>query len=548
MGEFVGNVDSDACLGPVDVVVVGSGIAGLFLAVRCARSGMRVAVVTKKGVSTSSTNWAQGGIAGVLDADDHEAIEAHVQDTIESGAGLCDENVVRSVIKEAAMRIKDLVEHGVRFDQKDDGDFHMAREGGHSGARILHSRDRTGQEIERALTQVASSESDTDFQIFEDWMAVDLIQSSHGNPEEGVCGIWCLNTDGEVWTLPAKVVVLATGGSGMMHKVTTNPSIATGDGVAMAHRAGAEIKDMEFIQFHPTSLSVSSQKPFLISEAMRGHGAILMTIGEYAEWRSGTSSDPSDMSFMTGYSELGSLGTRDVVARAIDHELKKSGDPHVLLVTEHLDRMDLHQSFPTICSKLEEYGIDLGIDPIPVTPAAHYMVGGISVDSVGRASIDGSPMPGLFAIGEVACTGLHGANRLASNSLLEAVVFSERAAEEIIGEWRGGSLRDSSDTLPKWRADDLDTLVEHAPLRTDLEALRATMTQDVGIVKSDSRLDRAERRLEHIEKEIARTWKRCKPTQDLVELRNLVMVSKMVVSASKDRGFNVGLHYNLDLA
>ena len=544
----MGNADSDACLAPVDVVVVGSGIAGLFLAVRCARSGMKVAVVTKKGVSTSSTNWAQGGIAGVLDVDDIEAIEAHVLDTIESGAGLCDEVVVRSVIREAAMRIKDLVEHGVRFDRKEDGGFHMAREGGHSGARILHSRDRTGQEIERALTKVASSESDAEFRILEDWMAVDLIQKSHGKPGDGVCGIWCLNTEGEVWTLPAKVVVLATGGSGMMHKATTNPSIATGDGVAMAHRAGAEIKDMEFIQFHPTSLSVSRQKPFLISEAMRGHGAVLMTIDEYSEWRSSSSSNPGEISFMRGYSELGSLGTRDVVARAIDRELKKSGDPHVLLVTEHLDREGLRQSFPTICSKLEEFGIDLGSDPIPVTPAAHYMVGGISVDSMGRAIIDGTPMPGLFAIGEVACTGLHGANRLASNSLLEAVVFSERAAERIIDEWGGGSLRDVSDNLPKWRADDLDTLVEHAPLRTDLEALRTTMTQDVGIVKSNSRLDRAERRLEHIDKEVSRTWKRCKPTQDLVELRNLVIVSKMVVSASKKRESNVGLHYNLDLS
>ena len=544
----MGNADSDTCLAPVDVVVVGSGIAGLFLAVRCARSGMKVAVVTKKGVSTSSTNWAQGGIAGVLDVDDIEAIEAHVLDTIESGAGLCDEVVVRSVIREAAMRIKDLVEHGVRFDRKEDGGFHMAREGGHSGARILHSRDRTGQEIERALTKVASSESDAEFRNLEDWMAVDLIQKSHGKPGDGVCGIWCLNTEGEVWTLPAKVVVLATGGSGMMHKATTNPSIATGDGVAMAHRAGAEIKDMEFIQFHPTSLSVSRQKPFLISEAMRGHGAVLMTIDEYAEWGSSSSSNPGEISFMRGYSELGSLGTRDVVARAIDRELKKSGDPHVLLVTEHLDREGLRQSFPTICSKLEEYGIDLGSDPIPVTPAAHYMVGGISVDSMGRAIIDGTPMPGLFAIGEVACTGLHGANRLASNSLLEAVVFSERAAERIIDEWGGGSLRDVSDNLPKWRADDLDTLVEHAPLRTDLEALRTTMTQDVGIVKSNSRLDRAERRLEHIDKEVSRTWKRCKPTQDLVELRNLVIVSKMVVSASKKREFNVGLHYNLDLS
>ena len=543
--EIGGSVTS---LEPVDVAVVGSGIAGLFLAVRCARDGMSVAVVTKKGVSTSSTNWAQGGIAGVLDVDDVDAIEAHVKDTLSAGGGLCDEEVVRSVISEAALRIRDLVEHGVRFDRGADGTFDMAREGGHSGARILHSRDRTGQEIERALTEVASSESDSDFRIMENWMAVDLIQRSHGNPEEGVSGVWCLNPDGEVRTLPAKVVVLATGGSGMMHKATTNPSIATGDGVAMAHRAGADIRDMEFIQFHPTSLSVGGPKPFLISEAMRGHGAVLMTIGEHGEWSSSNShSDPNEGSFMKRYSELGSLGTRDVVARAIDHELKMSGDPHVLLVTEHLDASDLRESFPTISSRLSEIGISLGEDPIPVTPAAHYMVGGIGVDSLGRATHDGSPMPGLFAIGEVACTGLHGANRLASNSLLEAVVFSDRAAGQIVHEWHKGELREIPSGLPDWRADDLDTLVEHSTLRTDLEALRTTMTQDVGIVKSDSRLDRAERMLEHIEKEVSLTWKKCKPTQDLVELRNLVMLSKMVVAASKNRRVNVGLHYNLDL-
>jgi len=539
---------SAASLESVDVAVVGSGIAGLFLAVRCARDGMSVAVVTKKGVRTSSTNWAQGGIAGVLDIDDVDAIEAHVKDTLSAGGGICDEEVVRSVIGEAALRIRDLIEHGVRFDRGADGTFDMAKEGGHSGARILHSRDRTGQEIERALTDVASAESDSDFRIMENWMAVDLIQRSHGNPEEGVSGVWCLNPDGKVRTLPAKVVVLATGGSGMMHKVTTNPSIATGDGVAMAHRAGADIRDMEFIQFHPTSLSVNSPRPFLISEAMRGHGAVLMTISEHEGWASsGSHSDPNEESFMMRHSELGSLGTRDVVARAIDHELKMSGDPHVLLVTEHLDASDLREAFPTISGRLAEIGLSLGEDPIPVTPAAHYMVGGIGVDSLGRATHNGSPMPGLYAIGEVACTGLHGANRLASNSLLEAVVFSERAAGQIIDGWHKGELGDAPVGLPDWRADDLDTLVEHAPLRTDLEALRTTMTQDVGIVKSDSRLERAERRLAHIEKEVSLTWKNCKPTQDLVELRNLVMVSQMVVDASKKRRENVGLHYNLDL-
>jgi len=531
----------------VDVAVIGSGIAGLFLAVECARSGLSVAVVTKKEVTASSTNWAQGGIAGVLDPDDTEALESHVKDTLEAGAGLCDEEVVRSVISEASERIRDLIRHGVEFDHDDSGKYDMVIEGGHSGARILHSRDRTGAEIERALTEVASGEIDSSFVILENWMAVDLIQKEHGNPTKGISGVWCLSPEGTVMTLPSRVVVLATGGSGMMHRSTTNPSIATGDGVAMASRAGADIKDMEFIQFHPTALYSSSVKPFLITEALRGHGAVLMTMEEHSKWRISGGGNPSSESFMLNYSTKGSLDTRDVVARAIDTEMKRIGAMNVLLVTEHLDKDELLHSFPTIAKRLDDEGIELGKDPIPVTPAAHYMVGGVSVDEFGRAMSGGRPMQGLYAIGEVARTGLHGANRLASNSLLEAVVYSGRASRKIIGDWRSGELSSLESGLPRWRSEDLSQLVENIPLITDLDALRATMTLDVGLVKSDARLDRAGRRVEHIEKEVVRYWMSSKPTQNLIELRNLVLVSKMVIEASKSRRQNVGLHFNIDL-
>jgi len=348
-------------------------------------------------------------------------------------------------------------------------------------------------------------------------------------------------------TLSSKVVVLATGGSGMMHISTTNPSIATGDGVAMASRAGADIRDMEFIQFHPTALHSMNPKPFLITEALRGHGAVLMTVDEHSRWRDSAGVAPSTCSFMLNYSSKGSLDTRDVVARAIDAEMKRIGAKNVLLVTEHLDKEGLWDSFPTIAKRLNEDGIILGEDPIPVTPAAHYMVGGVSVDEYGRAMFEGSPMQGLYGIGEVACTGLHGANRLASNSLLEAVVYSGRASKRIIEDWENGELASLEIDLPRWRSEDMGQLVENIPLITDLEALRVTMTQDVGLVKSDARLDRAGRRVEHIENEVSRNWMSCKPTQDLIELRNLVLVSKMVIEASKLRRENVGLHYNIDL-
>ena len=537
----------DELMAAVDVAVIGSGIAGLFLAHRCVQNGMNVALITKKNISTSNTNWAQGGIAGVLDTEDKGAIEAHVKDTISSGAGLCDEKVVRSVVMEASDRIRDLIKHGVRFDKDNSGEFDRVREGGHSDQRILHSKDATGEEIERALTKSTSGEIDERFTILENWMAIDLIQKEHGAPEKGVVGVWCLAPTGIVHTLPAKAVVLATGGVGYLHQSTTNPSIATGDGVGMALRAGAEIRDMEFIQFHPTSLAINSTRPFLITEAMRGFGAILMTENDINNWKESKNGKPEDYSFMKKYSEMGSLGTRDVVARAIDSELKKNGNKHVFLITEHLEKDELIKKFPNINQKLLSYGIKLGIDAIPVIPAAHYMVGGVTVDYYGHAMVNGQEMPGLYAIGEVARTGLHGANRLASNSLLEAVVYSERAASDLIQSSKLDKLQQIPEIIPFWRAENLINLIEHSPLRADLEALRMTMTMDVGIVKSNARLMRAQRRIEHLEDEVKLIWESCKPTQDLVELRNLIQIAKIVVRASLDRKENIGLHYNQDL-
>ena len=537
---------SERNLPPADVAVIGSGIAGLFLALRCFRQGLTVVVVTKKELSTSSTNWAQGGISGVLDVNDESALEAHVKDTLSSGAGLCDEEVVRSVVYEAADRIKDLVEHGVEFDLSANGLYDLAREGGHSDKRILHTKDRTGAEIERALTEEIAEEYNSGLRILENWMVLDLIRRDFTDPDKGVAGLWCMAPDGVVYTLAARTVVLASGGAGMLHLATTNPPVSTGDGVAMAHRVGADIEDMEFIQFHPTALAVDSEQPFLITEAVRGHGAILMTRSEYDEWRINPT-PLSEASYMSKYSSKGSLDTRDIVARATDREMKESGDSHVLLVTEHLDSRELKDDFPTIAARVENMGIRFGDDPIPVRPAAHYLVGGVSVDHCGRALRNGKPMPGLYAIGEVARTGLHGANRLASNSLLEAVVYSERAAEDISSRATNGKLLEIIENLTLWRDDDLDEFSSHPMLGTDLRALRSTMTNDVGLVKSDSRLSRARQRISEIRGEIVPLWHSTKPTQSMVEFRNLIICAELVTEASMTRRENVGLHWNIDL-
>lgn len=526
-------------------LIIGSGIAGLSSAIRLARAGHHVLVITKKAAEDSSTNWAQGGIAAILDPLDGPGLTQHIEDTMTAGCGLNDRSVVEGVVREASAAIGDLIQLGVEFDRTHDGAYDLAREGGHSNHRILHAKDMTGRAIERALLDAATQEET--LEIRTDLMAVDLIQRVHGAPNDGVRGVWALDRNsGSVEAIDADVVVLASGGAGQLYRQTTNPSVATGDGIAMAIRAGAAVRDMEFVQFHPTALAVPGDRPFLITEALRGFGAVLLDDHGLLEWREAPpGSDPNVLSFMLHEDPLGSLATRDVVARAIDRILKQDGTHHVHLITDHLDAEQLEARFPAVSARCAMSGLRLGKDPLPVAPAAHYVVGGLDVDASGRvrSRIDHEPMRGLYAIGEVACTGMHGANRLASNSLLEAVVFAARASEAILSD---GAPPSPSQSPPEWGSKGLDQVLEHGPLRADREALQSVMTDDVGLIKRDSRLERASRRLALLHEDIDRTWRTSVPTPDLVELRNMVQVSMLIQAASWEREMNIGLHLNLD--
>ncbi|MFL2949898.1 MAG: L-aspartate oxidase [Candidatus Poseidoniaceae archaeon] len=539
--------------GMAHVVIIGSGIAGLFAALRLADAEHKVTVVTKQRPTDSSTNWAQGGIAAILDKTDGVGLESHIKDTLESGDGLCDETIVRTIITEAAERIQDLLNIGVRFETDDDGTFNLVREGGHSERRILHAKDATGKEIERALTQGAARHQN--IIIKPNTLAIDLIQRKHGNPEEGVSGVWCLDqVSQEMLTLPADIVFLATGGVGQLWANTTNPTVATGDGLAMAYRAGAAVKDMAFIQFHPTALARPDDRPFLITEAVRGEGGVILDQTGLTDWeeakRQATQQgkplpSPDSFSFTLSHSPLGSMATRDIVARSIDQNMKETGVQHVYLVTSHLDQEHLLKHFPTIQERLNRHGLKLGRDPLPIAPAAHYVVGGLAVDSIGRphSRETGNIIPFLYAIGEVACTGMHGANRLASNSLLEAVVYAARAADHIIDL----NPQSIDKELPNWRADGLTNLVEHAPVMNDRSALRATMSQEVGIVKRFDRLHRAQRRLSLLGEEVDLIWEGAAPSREIVELRNMTLVGQLVIEDSLLRKENKGLHFNADL-
>ena len=522
------------------VVIIGSGIAGLFASLRLNEAGHEVIIITKQRPKDSSTNWAQGGIAGILDKTDGKGMQAHIKDTIASGDGLCNEEIVRCVVEEAGDRIRDLLSIGVDF-EKEGEDFHLVKEGGHSARRILHAKDATGAEIERALTEaVASSEN---ISLRPHTLGVDLIQTVHGEPGKGIKGIWCLSLDtGKMEAIAADAVLIATGGCGQLWERTTNPSVATGDGLAMAVRAGAASTDMAFFQFHPTALMAGNKIPFLITEALRGEGGVLLDNAGLEKYRT-SPLGPDVHSFTLESSPDASLATRDVVARACDQRMKITGADNVWLVTDHLDKDELRKNFPTIESKLNQFELSLGRDPLPVAPAAHYMVGGLSVDIDGRVLMsNGEVMKGLYAIGEVACTGMHGANRLASNSLLEAVVFANRAADHFISQ-PSNDLQE----VPKWRAEGMQELEEHAPLIRDLETLRKTMTDDVGIVRSYNRLERAKRMLTLLSKEVDLIWRRSIPTRDLIELRNLVLVATHITEDALNRKENRGLHWNKDL-
>ncbi|MDR1191304.1 MAG: L-aspartate oxidase [Verrucomicrobiales bacterium] len=513
-----------------DSLVLGSGVAGLTSALKLARLGS-VAVITKKSRAESSTNYAQGGIACVTSAED--SFELHVQDTLTAGAGLCKEEVVRSYVAEAPARIRELIEIGVRFSgsqHRADGattvsGLDLGREGGHSKRRILHAKDMTGREVERAL--LATVERHPNITIFENATAIDLITATKigAGGTDRCLGAYVLdNATNSVVTFTAKVTVLATGGCGKCYLYTTNPDIATGDGVALAFRAGVGVANMEFIQFHPTCLYHPLTKSFLISEALRGEGAVLVN-GNGAE-------------FASKYDPRASLAPRDIVARAIDAEMKRTGAACVFLDITRKREDFLRERFPNIFAHCESLGINIARQPIPVVPAAHYQCGGVLVNPDGATAL-----AGLYAVGEVACTGLHGANRLASNSLLEALVLAQRSAARIE---RALAVTPADVAVPEWEegsASDPDELVI---VTHNWREIRQIMWDYVGIVRTDKRLARAARRLEILLKEIHEYYWNFKVTGDLLELRNLALTSWLIVQSAMQRKESRGLHYTLN--
>jgi len=509
-----------------DFVVIGSGIAGLSFALKAAKRGS-VAVVTKRKGADTNTAWAQGGIACVTS--DEDSFEMHVRDTIEAGAGLCDEEVVRTIVTEGPEKIAELVELGLQFDEREVSghrEFDLGREGGHSKRRVLHVQDLTGKEIENVLLRELGRQSHVD--LLENHMAVDLITAAKlGFATEDHCvGVYVLDERrGQVETIRSDRIVLATGGCGKVYLYTTNPDIATGDGLAMAWRAGATIANMEFIQFHPTCLFHPKAKSFLVSEAVRGEGGIL---------RNSRGDD-----FMKQYDPRGSLAPRDVVARAIDAEIKRSGAQCVFLDITHQSPEFLRERFPHIYETCLRFGIDMTKQPIPVVPAAHYQCGGIKTDANGTTSLSG-----LYAIGEVGCTGLHGANRLASNSLLEGIVIAHRACEAMT---RGRvASHPKMFSLPEWESGDVQDVDELVVIYHNWDEIRRLMWDYVGIVRSDKRLQRAASRLRNLQREIREFYWNFRISVDLLELRNLATVAALIVDSALSRKESRGLHFNLD--
>ncbi|MEZ4598956.1 MAG: L-aspartate oxidase [Syntrophotaleaceae bacterium] len=508
-----------------DFLVIGSGIAGLSYALKVADHGT-VSVVTKREISETATNLAQGGIASVLSSEDSFA--SHFKDTMVAGAWLCREDVVKLVVESGPSAIEDLINWGVCFTKKDADTYDLGREGGHSHRRILHAKDITGREIERALVEAVTSHPN--ITVYENHIGVDLITDAKVDRRlkrpRRCLGAFVLDIRGrEVIPFGARMTVLATGGAGKVFRYTTNPDVATGDGVAMAYRAGATISDMEFMQFHPTTLFHPKAKSFLISEAVRGEGAIL---------RRGDGT-----AFMSQYHPLKDLAPRDVVARAIDNEMKVHGEDSAFLDITHRDADYIRNRFPNIHETCLSYGIDMTREPIPVVPAAHYLCGGVKVDLWGESDLEN-----LFAIGEVACTGLHGANRLASNSLLEGVVFADRVATRSVGR-----LKDKNPpfpTVPAWDYGTATDSDEEVVVTHNWDEIRTCMWNYVGIVRSDRRLARALRRIRMIQEEIAEYYWDFYPTSDLIELRNITTVASLIVRCAQQRKESRGLHYNID--
>jgi len=509
-----------------DFLIIGSGIAGLSFALKAATLG-KVVLVTKKRDIDTATNLAQGGIAAVLSDDD--SFSMHEKDTLISGAGLCDLDIVKLVVSEGPKRIQDLVEVGVQFvrDENNEKKLSLGREGGHSKRRVAHAYDLTGKEIERALLERVKSTKN--IQFYENYTAVDLLlakRKRNGQERKACLGAYVLKEDGRVVPFKAKSTTLCTGGSGKVYLYTSNPDISTGDGIAMAFRAGAKVANMEFVQFHPTCLFHPKAKNFLISEAVRGEGAILL--------------HKDGSRFMEKYDKRLELATRDTVARAIDNEMKQHGIDCVYLDISSKDPEFVKKRFPNIYAKCLTYGIDITKEPIPVVPAAHYMCGGVLTDSWGRSSIEN-----LFALGETACTGLHGGNRLASNSLLEAVVFSERVFQYCKENWEKIG-RENVEDVDNWKEGKAIPLSEEILINHNWDLIRRTMWNYVGIVRNTKRLELAQKRMVDIALEIEQHYKDYYVTQNMIELRNITWIALMIIHAALKRKESRGLHYVID--
>ncbi len=513
-----------------DYIVIGSGIAGLFYAAKASKHG-KVAILAKTELDDTTTVKAQGGIATVMYNND--SYDKHIQDTISAGCSLNDPEIVEMVVKNAPERIRDLIDIGTNFDKNREGEFDLHKEGGHSENRVLHYKDKTGEEIQRAL--INEVKRNPNISIFENHFAIEIITQHHLGEEitrssqDIECyGAYVLDIEKNIIsTLVAPVVLIATGGCGNVYQNTTNPVRITGDGVAMVYRAKGVVENMEFVQFHPTALYLPDEKPsFLITEALRGAGAIL---------RNHNGED-----FCLKFDKRGSLAPRDVVARAIDSEMKLSGKDYVFLDATKLDKDMLLTNFPTIYEKCLEQGLDLKKDLIPVTPTAHYMCGGIKTDKDGRSSIKN-----LFAVGEAASTGLHGANRLASNSLLEAVVFAHNAAEAT--KQRPVISRDIINRIPNWNDEGTVKNEELVLVSHSIREVQQITSNYVGIVRSDLRLKRAFDRLGIIYRETEDLYKASKLTVSICELRNIINIAYLIIKMAKERRQSIGLHYNMDL-
>lgn len=517
---------TEANLIHTDFLVIGGGVAGLDLALRLGELGS-VTLLTKRQEGESNSLYAQGGIAAVLDPKDNP--EAHVRDTLTAGADLCHEDTVRFVVENGAEAIHRLIQMGVAFTHEKGG-LHLTREGGHSARRVIHAADATGRSVMETL--IDKVHANPKIWFLENRIAVDLITAHKlgrfmPGRENRCFGCHALNIDtGRVETIQARFTVLATGGAGKVYLYTTNPDSATGDGIAMAYRAGCRVGNMEFIQFHPTCLFHPKAKSFLVSEAVRGEGGKLRLKNGDA--------------FMARHHEKAELAPRDIVARAIDFEMKRTGDDCVFLDITHKGPDFIKKHFPTIHGKCLEFGLDITMEPIPVVPAAHYTCGGIITDLQGRTDLDG-----LYAIGEAAMTGLHGANRLASNSLLECLVFSRAAADDIGKRMANPqSASGAPFPLPPWDSFDTDECEEAVMISHNWDELRRFMWNYVGIVRSDRRLARARRRVELLIQEINEYYWNCRITPDLIELRNLALIAQLIIRSAMHRKESRGLHYN----